>query len=869
MRYVALVYFLLFSLTFSAQISVQGVVKDKGTNKAVQNAVVTLSAENDIVGYDITNENGEFFLKAETNISSLTINISLLGYTPQTIQFQNKKERLQIYLQPAEIQLKEIKISSNAIWQKEDTLVYSVRAFQSAQDRKIGDILKKLPGIQVSENGAIQYNGVPINKFYIDGSDLLESKYGIATNNVPVDAITNIEVIQNHQPVKVLKDVVVSDQAAINLKVKNNRMSQPVGEAKLGGGYSENDFLYDVNALAMQIQKKNQMLVMYKTNNTGVDIASELTNHTLITAENNIRKPLNSSILSGIEGLSAPPLEEERYLFNKTHLLTINNLWKLNDDKQLRVNINYLNNKINRTLYQNSSYVLLDSTIFIPEIEKYSKRNDLLDGILTYTNNSKENYINNQTKVSAEWNKTASDIYTEAYIREHYKTPLYYIHNDLNVTKKIRGRIFNISSYIQYSSLPHHLYVEIDTLDNKSDQKINHRGFYTQNSTSLTFLKRNSSFKIDFCVEGSLENLKSDLDHYYRLPKDSLQNNIHFDYIKFQVTPSYTLQMRKSRLSIETPVNQRLLSVKDTYSGKDKNYNIYIDPQIRYKYIMNVYWEANLSYRYTHDIGDITDFIHSFIMTNYRTIIQKSGILAKRNGQSVNLRINYKNPVSTLFANTNIYYRTSKINTLNQQDFSSTQAAISDVAFDNSSHIWIWNGYIGKYVDAIKTNFSISTSYSNINSKKRQQSVLYSISSTMWNVNTKINTKINDHVVVEYKADLVKDILSVKNDISPIKTSVYRINQKLSSCYLVNKEIELFIDLEHLHNKITDDLTSNIFFANTGFKYKHKQFEYSLSCNNIFNKKDYSYTIYNTLNTYNYLYKIRPINVLGSICFRF
>ena len=67
----------------------------------------------------------------------------------------------------------------------------------------------------------------------------------------------------------------------------------------------------------------------------------------------------------------------------------------------------------------------------------------------------------------------------------------------------------------------------------------------------------------------------------------------------------------------------------------------------------------------------------------------------------------------------------------------------------------------------------------------------------------------------------------------------------------------------------TKQLASVLDQTGIGFKYKYKQLEYSLSCNNLFNKKDYSYTIYNTLNTYSYIYNIRSINVLGSICFRF
>ena len=53
---------------------------------------------------------------------------------------------------------------------------------------------------------------------------VLENRYGVATNNVPVDAVQNVEVIENHQPIKSIKGMVSSAQAAINLKLKDDKM---------------------------------------------------------------------------------------------------------------------------------------------------------------------------------------------------------------------------------------------------------------------------------------------------------------------------------------------------------------------------------------------------------------------------------------------------------------------------------------------------------------------------------------------------------------------------------------------------------------------------------------------------------------------
>ena len=111
-----------------------------------------------------------------------------------------------------------------------DTLLYNVAAFRSASDRNIEDVIRKLPGISVSENGTISYQGESINKFYIEGLDLLSGRYALATRNISPDDIASVSIYENHQPKKVLKDISFSEKAALNLKLKNQPHAQNLRE---------------------------------------------------------------------------------------------------------------------------------------------------------------------------------------------------------------------------------------------------------------------------------------------------------------------------------------------------------------------------------------------------------------------------------------------------------------------------------------------------------------------------------------------------------------------------------------------------------------------------------------------------------------
>ena len=134
------------------------------------------------------------------------------------------------------MQLKEVTVRAQKIRQNGDTLSYLVGAYQQQGDRVIGDVLKHMPGIEVADNGGIKYNGKTIKKFYVEEMDLLQGRYGLATNNINASDVATVQVLEHHQPVKMLQDKELSDDVAINLKLKNSAKGTVAINTMLGGG---------------------------------------------------------------------------------------------------------------------------------------------------------------------------------------------------------------------------------------------------------------------------------------------------------------------------------------------------------------------------------------------------------------------------------------------------------------------------------------------------------------------------------------------------------------------------------------------------------------------------------------------------------
>src|SRR5690606_28278686 len=164
----------------------------------------------------------------------------------------------------------EIKVGNMPIYKRKDTINYDVNAFTSKQDRVIADIIKKLPGIEM-RGDQILYQGKPIQKYMVNNLDLMEGRYGMINNNLPADAVKNVQVVENDQPIKILDSLVFSDRASLNLELKKFTST---GSGKVGVGLAP--LLWDVNVTPMTFGKTFQMLNSFQSNNTGHDVAKDL-----------------------------------------------------------------------------------------------------------------------------------------------------------------------------------------------------------------------------------------------------------------------------------------------------------------------------------------------------------------------------------------------------------------------------------------------------------------------------------------------------------------------------------------------------------------------------------------------------------------
>lgn len=259
------------SFSTKAQFKINGNVKDaSGKNLKDVTVSVNNSTTKGIIAYFITDDKGNYIITLPS-MSNVFIRASYIGFNNEEKMISDEVFVYNFKLIEGEVNLTEVKVKAqNMLTQNGDTLNYNVKQFSKNQDRTIGDVIKNLPGITVNSSGTISYNGRPINKFYIDGDDLLGEKYALASNSIPLDAVEAVQVLENHQPIKMLENKVFSDDGALNIKLKESAKLKVFGSGNVSAGLPLYSGEARVNALAFK--HKIKFINTYAFNNIGGDL---------------------------------------------------------------------------------------------------------------------------------------------------------------------------------------------------------------------------------------------------------------------------------------------------------------------------------------------------------------------------------------------------------------------------------------------------------------------------------------------------------------------------------------------------------------------------------------------------------------------
>ena len=261
----------LFGLGVHAQkINFSGVIRDSLQQPLAGSSLVAINQEtNALDAYTITTEDGIFALQLQAR-KKYKIQISALGL--QTLNEElttEEKDIQQDYTLRADIQLDEVVVKMPVLI-KGDTLIYDADSFKNGSERKLEDIIDKLPGVEINDNGQIEVEGKVVNKLMVNGKDFFEGDTKIATKNIPSSTVDKIQVLRNYGDVGQLRGVRNNqDNIAINIKLKSGKERFWFGNVTSGGGSAPGEGLYLLQPKLFYYSPKYSINFIGDVNNIG------------------------------------------------------------------------------------------------------------------------------------------------------------------------------------------------------------------------------------------------------------------------------------------------------------------------------------------------------------------------------------------------------------------------------------------------------------------------------------------------------------------------------------------------------------------------------------------------------------------------
>ncbi|MFW0738415.1 carboxypeptidase-like regulatory domain-containing protein [Flavobacterium sp. T12S277] len=268
-----LVIFLMTSLCVAQTVRFDGFIQDEKKNPLeMANIMAVNTATKAMDSYGITNDKGKFQLTLKPN-TSYSIKISYLGMKSKEIAITTQSTNIvqNIVMDDAGIELEGVEIVREMpVSIKGDTIVYNADSFKSGTEKKLEDVLKKLPGVEVNADGEIEVEGKKVSKLMVEGKDFFDGDTKLGVKNIPADAIDKIQVLRNYNEVSALKGLENDqDNVAMNIKLKEGKKNFWFGDVTAGTGVGEVDSRYIINPKLFYYSPQYSINLITNFNNIG------------------------------------------------------------------------------------------------------------------------------------------------------------------------------------------------------------------------------------------------------------------------------------------------------------------------------------------------------------------------------------------------------------------------------------------------------------------------------------------------------------------------------------------------------------------------------------------------------------------------
>ena len=847
-----LCFLLLFPMSVWAQeteIVFKGAVTDVN-GKGIANVLCkALNAKDSLLAYSISRSDGQYTLKYKKQATKLSF--AKMGFATQCIPVVKDKLRYDVQLIEKSYAIDEVVVKVDPITRKKDTLNYHVESFRQKEDYSIEDVLKHMPGIEVLPSGQIMYQGSSINKVNIEGLDLMGDQYNQATQNMPAEAVSTIQVMENNQPIRALEGKVHNNRATLNIKLKKNYKMRPFGDAEVGVGGTP-VVLWDGSLTGIQVSKKNQLLFTGALNNRGASLRSlqsGMSNFTGIYTQEPLPAPFLYSATN-----RRPPISPLYYLDNRSYFAGVNYLHAFTPYSTLRFNLLYNHEGENREDSTRNEYYAAN-TVSVFDNNRLQAREDVVKGQVRYELNGKKVYVENI--LSGQWQDMRSNnrnVTNVGSVVEDIDRKPYYLQNVANVNLTTPARIYTLASIVRTYQTREHLSA-VWTADNeheRQDYRLNH--WFMRHRLSTAFDVAGYPLTLGYIVEYK-HNRLHDTKH-----------TATSSYWLHMLEPSYQIEWSGGNIELLLPVEY----IRTRCGWRTKNdrkvlFSPSLDVSQRFGYLLRL----DASVAYNQNASNTDPWFNGTMMNNYRTFTVGTDSLSVQRTTLANLRLSYLNTVTLFSWNLYAGWTRSTSDHYFESLYLPDYTLIAPVWDDRTKTTWSVALSCRKNFREAHLSLNGQTDYSynkeyvaqNERADYLRYHALHATLSTQWSGLSWFQPKLTLAGNLSWKKP---DAFSATDNL--LKNAYYSLTMDF---YPISK-MRLYVDFSQSVFEIAHSHYSVNSFLNAGLRYDfHPRWTVSADLSNLLNRKDYEVSLYQGANFQYYRVPLRGREFLVSLRFKY
>lgn len=848
---VKIIHILCFLFLFPMSVWTQdfkGAVTDVN-GKGIANVLCkALNAKDSLLAYSISRSDGEYTLKYKKQATKLSF--AKMGFATQCIPVEKDKLRYDVQLIEKSYAIDEVVVKADPITRQKDTLNYHVESFREKEDYSIEDVLKHMPGIEVLPSGQIMYQGSSINKVNIEGLDLMGDQYNQATQNMPAEAVSTIQVMENNQPIRALEGKVHSNRATLNIKLKKNYKMRPFGDAEVGVGGTP--VVWDGSLTGIQVARKNQLLFTGALNNRGASLRSlqsGMSNFTGIYTQEALPAP---SLYSATN--RRPPISPLYYLDNRSYFAGVNYLHAFTPYSTLRFNLLYNHEGENREDSTRNEYYAAD-TVSVFDNNRLQTREDVVKGQVRYELNGKKVYVENI--LSGQWQDIRSNnrnVTNVGSVVEDIDRKLYYLQNVANVNLTTPARIYTLASIVRTYQTRECL-SDVWTTDNeheRQDYRLNH--WFMRHRLSTAFDVAGYPLTLGYIVEYKHNRLHD------------VQHTATSSYWLHTLEPSYQIEWSGGNIELLLPVEYiRTHCGWRTRHDRKVLFSPSLDVSQRFGYLLRL----DASVAYNQNASNTDPWFNGTMMNNYRTFTAGKDSLSVQRTTLANLRLSYLNTVTLLSWNLYAGWTRSTSDHYFGSLYLPDYTLVAPVWDDRTKTTWSVALSCRKNFREAHLSLSGQTDYSYNKEYVAQNKwadylryhALHASLSTQWSGLSWFQPKLTLAGNLSWKKP---DAFSATDNL--LKNAYYSLTMDF---YPVSK-LRLYADFSQSVFEIAHSHYSVNSFLNAGLRYDfHPRWTVSADLSNLLNRKDYEVSLYQGANFLYYRVPLRGREFLISLRFKY